>query len=341
MTAAAAMAEEFIRSAGQPVPGDPAGGIALSRLAETANRQDNFAGQLKTWVTICISLSICGMVLLAAMNRRASGSGDQEPPPENEAPLILDVTELFPIPKAKSKGKAKAKPKSRPESSSRVGYLIEEEHTPGAASSSTTGPSPSASSSSATIGYGRGGISSLTPGQAASARGRKIMQIVIKPEAADAATQTSQADIDDPHSTVEDPPGPYEQPGFKEKSRSQKKKKGLIGTAYSNDDCRCENCAPPGEGVLGPEGVTPQVALDLGQAEPEEGSAAEESDDPLGWEPVGEVITTTTIVGRASSSSGGSDDEVPECERCENDGCPNRVGDWSYPECVSCWYEHE
>ena len=179
------------------------------------------------------------------------------------------------------------------------------------------------------------------------------MQIVIKPEAADKSTQTSQADLEaTPQAAVwshppgsgsagaDDLPGLCEQHGFKEKSRSQKKKKGFIGKVYSNEECQCENCAPPGEGVLGPEGVTPQVALDLGQAEPEDGSAAEESDDPLGWEPVGEVITTTTIVGRASSSSGGSESEVPECERCENDGCPNRVGDWSYPECVSCWYEH-
>ena len=176
---------------------------------------------------------------------------------------------------------------------------------------------------------------------------------MIKPEAADASTQTSQADLEAAPLTAvwshpsgsgpagaEDLPGFYEQHGFKEKSRSQRKKNGFIGKVYSNEGCQCENCAPPGGEVLGLEGVTPLVAPDLGQAEPEEGSAAEESDDPLGWEPVGEVITTTTIVGQVSSSSGGSDDEVPECERCENDGCPNRVGDWSYPECVSCWYEH-
>jgi hypothetical protein len=36
----------------------------------------------------------------------------------------------------------------------------------------------------------------MTPGQAVSARGRKIMQIMIKPEAADASTQTSQADLE-------------------------------------------------------------------------------------------------------------------------------------------------
>ena len=193
---AATLAAEFIRTAGQSVPCDPVCGTALSREAIMATGNDSFAGQMLKWVTIRLSLSICSMLLLAAMNHRASGSEDQQPPRGNAAPLILDVTELFPIPKAKSKGKAKAKPKSRPESSSRVGYLIEEEQTPGAASSPTTGPSPSASSSSATIGYGRGGISSMTPGQAVSARGRKIMQIMIKPEAADASTQASQADLE-------------------------------------------------------------------------------------------------------------------------------------------------
>ena len=279
------------------------------------------------------------MVLLAAMNRGSSGGGEQQPPPENETPLIIDVTELFPIPKAKSRGKAKAKPKSRPESNPQVGYLIEEEYPPGTASSSTTGPSPSASSPSASIGYGRGGVSSMTPGQAASARGRRIMQIVIKPEAADAATQTSQADLDNSRLTPEDPPGLNEQPGLKEKGRSQKEKKGFVGQAYSSDDCRCENCAPLGEGVLGPEGVTPQVAPVAEQEGP--GSpAAEESDLTAGWEPVGEVPRMTTIVGGAPSS-GGSEDEVSESERCYNDGCPNRAGDWSYPECYSCWYEHE
>jgi hypothetical protein len=127
------------------------------------------------------------------------------------------------------------------------------------------------------------------------------------------------------------------------KRRSRKKTKGIIGKAYSKEDCQCENCASPEGDALALEGIMPLVAPVPGQ-EPRAGpddrpESSETSDDPLGWQPVGEVITTTTIVGRASSSEG-SDRDVPECERCENDGCRNRVGDWSYPECTSCWYEH-
>ena len=191
----------------------------------------------------------------------------------------------------------------------------------------------------------------MTPGQAVSARGRKIMQIMIKPEAADASTQISQADLEAalPPSVWSHPPGSgpaasAEEPQDSfEKRRARKKTKGIIGKAYSKEECQCENCASPEEDVLALEGIMPLVAPVPGQG-PQEApdkspESSETSDDPLGWQPVGEVITTTTVVGRASSSEG-SDNDASEGMQCENDGCRNRVGDWSYPECTSCWYEH-
>ena len=188
----------------------------------------------------------------------------------------------------------------------------------------------------------------MTPGQAVSSRGRKIMQIMIKPEAANASTQTSQADLEAassapsssaPAATIDEPPESAE-------SRNARRRANrFVSKAYSKEECTCESCRPSGEEGDGPalEGITPLVAPVLCQ-EREEALAgspdqSETSDDPLGWQPVGEVITTTTIVGGASSSYG-SDSDVSEGIQCENDGCRNRVGDWSYPECTSCWYEH-
>ena len=163
-----------------------------------ATENDIFISQWMKWVTICLSLSICGLLLLVAMNRRSSGSGDQEDlHGGNAASPIIDVTDLLPMPKAKGRAKAKTAPKKKPESNNRVGYLIEEEYATGqGASSSASGSTPSAPAVSTGIGYGRGGLSSMTPGQAVSSRGRKITQIMIKPEAADASTQTSQADLE-------------------------------------------------------------------------------------------------------------------------------------------------
>ena len=188
----------------------------------------------------------------------------------------------------------------------------------------------------------------MTPGQAVSSRGRKIMQIMIKPQAADASTQTSQADLEAassapsssaPAATIDEPPESAES------RRARRKANRFVGKAYTKEERKCENCMSPEEEGDGPalEGITPLVAPVPQQGQDEapcnSPEQSETSDDPLGWQPVGEVITTTTIVGRASSSEG-SDSDVPEGEQCENDGCRNRVGDWSYPECTSCWYEH-
>ena len=178
------------------------------------------------------------------------------------------------------------------------------------------------------------------------------MQIMIKPEAADASTQTSQADLEAaspaiwshpsssaPAASTAEPPEPAES------RRARKRANRFIGKAYSKEECKCENCTSPGEGVDDPalEGITPLVAPVPQQGQDEalgnSPELSETSDDPLGWQPVGEVITTTTIVCGASSSYE-SDSDVSEAMPCENDGCHNRVGDWSYPECTSCWYEH-
>ena len=187
----------------------------------------------------------------------------------------------------------------------------------------------------------------MTPGQSASSRGRKFVQITIKPEAADASTQTSQADLEAPSA-----PSPSAQaaatdvpPEVVECPKSRRKEKQIIGKAYSKEERECENCKASGEEGDGPalEGITPLVApVTRQERDGAPGSSRDQSDasdDPLGWQPVGEVITTTTIVCGASSSYE-SDSDVSEGMQCENDGCHNRVGDWSYPECTSCWYEH-
>ena len=187
----------------------------------------------------------------------------------------------------------------------------------------------------------------MTPGLSASSRGRKIMQIMIKPEAADASTQTSQADLGAPsapsssaQAAATDVP-----PALVESRKSRRKKKQIIGKAYSKEECDCENCKASGEEGDGPalEGITPLVApVTHQERDGAPGSSRDQSDasdDPLGWQPVGEVIATTTIVCGASSSYE-SDSDVSGDTQCEHDGCHNRVGDWSYPECTSCWYEH-
>ena len=85
--------------------------------------------QWMKWVTIRLSMSICGLLLLAALNNRSTGSRDQEDPPGRNAVMpIIDVTELFPMPKAKGRAKAKATNKKKAESSSRIGYLIDEDY---------------------------------------------------------------------------------------------------------------------------------------------------------------------------------------------------------------------
>jgi hypothetical protein len=168
---------------------------------------------------------------------RSTGSGDQEDLPSRTAILpIIDVTELVPTLKAKGRAKAKAATKKKSESSSRVGYLIEEDYAAGAAaSSSTSSAAPATSALPTGMGYGRGGVSSLTPAQSASSRGRKITQIAIKPEAADASTQTSQADLEAPSAPSSSiPSAAADVPREEVKGRRRRrKKKQIIGKASS------------------------------------------------------------------------------------------------------------
>ena len=84
------------------------------------------------------------------------------------------------------------------------------------------------------------------------------MQIVIKPEAADASTQTSPADQDAtsapsesiPSSIVEAPPEAVE-------TRKPRRKKKTLGKAYAKGECDCENCrASDDEDRPGLESIT-------------------------------------------------------------------------------------
>ena len=83
--------------------------------------------QWMKWIIVCLSVSTCGLLLLAALNNRLTGSTDQGNPIDQTAVMpIVDVTELFPMPKAKGRAKAKASNKKKAEPSGRIGYLIEE-----------------------------------------------------------------------------------------------------------------------------------------------------------------------------------------------------------------------
>ena len=97
------------------------------------------------------------------------------------------------------------------------------------------------------------------------------MQIMIKPEAADASTQTSQADLEAAlpppvwsHPSTSAPAVSTEesQESFEER-RARRKANKFIGKAYSKEECDCENCKASDEEGDGPalERVTPLVAL--------------------------------------------------------------------------------
>ena len=126
------------------------------------------------------------------------------------------------------------------------------------------------------------------------------MQIMIKPEAADASTQTSQADLEVssapssslPASAAADPPEAVE-------SRRRRRKKKIIGKAYSKEECDCGDCRASDEDQDDPglerekPLVVPVYYGEHGDGTP--GSSRVNSaagDDPLEWERVGEVATT-------------------------------------------------
>ena len=172
------------------------------------------------------------------------------------------------------------------------------------------------------------------------AKGRKLMQIIIKPEAADASTQTSWTEPSSSAAASTTPPSTAPPAPLPAVTRRRKARSAQMASDYSERECDCENCKVPEGEQRGLESIMPLAAPPVtetadGQVPTSSGVDASAGAEQSDWQRVGEL---PQVYGAPSSESSGSDDY--DGMTCENDGCRNYVCDWSYPECASCWYEH-
>ena len=166
------------------------------------------------------------------------------------------------------------------------------------------------------------------------------MQIVIKPEAADTSTQTPWTD--QASSSAASTSAPSIVPTAPLATAAKQRTRGVqLISDYSKKECECENCRSSYVDHRGLGSVTLlAVPLDSEAADGpvptssgvDSSTGVEQSD----WQRIEEL---PQVYGAPSSESSGSDDY--DGQRCYNDGCRKYACEWTYPECESCWREHQ